>query len=497
MLSASHGAKRALELVAATLALVLQLPLVPIVALAIVVESRGPVFVLRPAVGVQLRRPRAGRDVSDHPRRVHDVGGALLRLPEYRLTTVPRDGQPARLTRVGRLLRRTRLAQGPRFLSVLLGDLALVGTRPLSPQCVAELRARVPGWDALLVGLKPGLFGPAQAQGRLGGGWVAALRDRVLFEVDYAERLSHATRVRDVLALDLSVVRACCARALRSRVPLGHEVIRIDAPSQLQQASVDVRALLRPAGSGLADSGVPRRGPSVELHQHGARLTAFWYPPRHLSLHRSLHRPTVRQPVALGRAAAIDLLHTADEPFEARWVVPEERRDCQLLVVHALRADGATATLPPDELHVDLPGGLHEVARLCEQFLPLWESLGRRRGDDALPNRVTRLMLAGFSRLAAGREDGRITLDVHVAGDRIVLQFTAQLPLPGLTERSEQPLPRMVLAPSLGAVPVMAGMPAALATPAPHRSQPQAHVPVPSPAQTQALNPSRPPFRPH
>jgi len=251
MTPAARRAKRALDVLVAIPALIVLVPLFPLLAVLIRADSHGPVLVWRPAVGVQRRSGQA-RSTGD-PRRVHDVGGRLLRLPEFRVTRLAPDGSTPQLTRVGRWLTRSRLHRWPSFGCVLFGDLALVGPRALSPHCVARLRAEVADWDTGLVGVKPGLFGPAQAQAlelaevpardtgvdggtaagaggpalsaaaeAAAGPWAGAMRDRVLYERDYAASQEAARTACQMLALDLSVMGRCLARgshAVRVRSP--------------------------------------------------------------------------------------------------------------------------------------------------------------------------------------------------------------------------------------------------------------------------------------
>jgi lipopolysaccharide/colanic/teichoic acid biosynthesis glycosyltransferase len=77
------------------------------------------------------------------------------------LLKIPEDRDP-RLTRVGRVLRRTMLDELPQLWNVLRGEMSLVGPRPLEPQDDAE----VMGWHRTRLELTPGLTGPWQALGR-------------------------------------------------------------------------------------------------------------------------------------------------------------------------------------------------------------------------------------------------------------------------------------------------------------------------------------------
>ena len=138
-------AKRAFDLLGASLALLLLSPLMLAVAAAIKLDSRGPVF---------FRQQRVGRH------------GALFCIHKFRsmVADAPQRGPAltvgadARITRVGRWLRHTRLDELPQLLDVLAGHMSLVGPRPELPQYVAhypaDLRERA-------LSVRPGITDPS------------------------------------------------------------------------------------------------------------------------------------------------------------------------------------------------------------------------------------------------------------------------------------------------------------------------------------------------
>jgi len=137
--------KRLFDLLGASLALLLLSPLMLAIAAAIKLDSRGPVFFRQQRVGrhgVLFRIHKFRTMVADAPQR----GPAL---------TV---GADARITRVGRWLRRTRLDELPQFIDVLAGHMSLVGPRPEVPQYVAcypaALRERA-------LSVRPGITDPS------------------------------------------------------------------------------------------------------------------------------------------------------------------------------------------------------------------------------------------------------------------------------------------------------------------------------------------------
>src|SRR5205807_1799295 len=133
-------AKRTLDLVCAAVLLVALLPVFALVGLAIVLESRGPVFYCAERIGrfgrpfcvAKFRSMRADADPEAHAAFI----GSLLR-EEARCAVYKVPDDP-RITRVGAFLRRTSLDELPQLWNVLRGEMSLVGPRPDVPYAVAQ-----------------------------------------------------------------------------------------------------------------------------------------------------------------------------------------------------------------------------------------------------------------------------------------------------------------------------------------------------------------------
>lgn len=164
--------KRMLDIVGSLTALVLCAPLFVIVAIAIKVTSRGPIFFRqqrvgqygRPFVLLKFRSMYVNNDESLHQEWFHNfyAGRATRHRTDgssgsYKLPNDPR------VTRIGRMLRRTSIDEIPQFINVLKGEMSLVGPRPPIPYEVDAYKA----WHrGRVLQAKPGITGLWQVNGR-------------------------------------------------------------------------------------------------------------------------------------------------------------------------------------------------------------------------------------------------------------------------------------------------------------------------------------------
>lgn len=140
-----RAVKRALDLVLGGFALVLFLPVMALVAMAVAVDSTGPVIFGAHRVG------RGGREFTMWKFR------SMARGSERAGPTVT-GAYDWRVTRVGVVLRRTKLDELPQLLNVIAGQMSLVGPRPESPKYVALYGPA----ERHVLSVRPGITGPAQ-----------------------------------------------------------------------------------------------------------------------------------------------------------------------------------------------------------------------------------------------------------------------------------------------------------------------------------------------
>lgn len=156
-------AKRIIDLITAVAALTITAPVFPVIAAAILLDSRGPVFFRQRRAGSLVGTER----IDGHPRfrfAEFDMPKFRTMRPDAEKTTGPilaTEGDP-RVTRVGRFLRRTRLDELPQLWCVLRGQMSLVGPRPERPELLSNLAFAIPLFEERMRDVKPGITGLAQ-----------------------------------------------------------------------------------------------------------------------------------------------------------------------------------------------------------------------------------------------------------------------------------------------------------------------------------------------
>ena len=159
---ASRALKRGADLLLSGGGLLILSPLLIGVAIAIKLDSRGPVMFRQRRVG------RSGKEFSIFKFRSM-FADAEARKAELAKLNEANDGvmfkirKDPRITRIGGFLRRTSIDELPQLINVLTGEMSLVGPRPLIPE---EIAAFDEGWHLRRLDLRPGITGPWQIYGR-------------------------------------------------------------------------------------------------------------------------------------------------------------------------------------------------------------------------------------------------------------------------------------------------------------------------------------------
>ena len=189
-------AKRLFDLAVCVLLLPVVLPLFLLSALAIRLDSPGPVF---------IKQERTGRDGTPFRmlkfrtmvRNAAELKAQLAHLnvlppPDFK---IPHD---PRITRVGKFLRQTSLDELPQLLNVLRGDMSLVGPRPTSfAPTTYEL------WHTHRLEVTPGITGLWQVKGRN----TTTFDERLRLDIEYIEHRSFALDLKILLQTVPSVLR--------------------------------------------------------------------------------------------------------------------------------------------------------------------------------------------------------------------------------------------------------------------------------------------------
>lgn len=157
--------KRFIDLVGASVGLAIALPLAPFIAVAIYLESPGDIFIRQRRAGQLLEVEQSQGGATPRPR-FQDFYMLKFRsmrpdAEKYTGVVVASANDP-RITRVGRILRKTRLDELPQFVNVLLGQMSIVGPRPERPELAEQLAMAIPFFEERMRDVKPGITGLAQ-----------------------------------------------------------------------------------------------------------------------------------------------------------------------------------------------------------------------------------------------------------------------------------------------------------------------------------------------
>lgn len=203
-------AKRVFDVAVASLALVAVSPVMLLAALAIRLDSRGPIFFKQERIGINKRR-------GDRRRSSVAIEGICRRGPDrrremnpgkpfmiYKFRTMVQDAEKGgpklacandpRITRVGRFMRKTRIDEIPQFINVIRGDMSFIGPRPERSFYINQVKREVPEFTMRLM-VKPGITGLAQVE----NGYtqtVGEMKGKLFYDLKYIANLSLAQEIR-------------------------------------------------------------------------------------------------------------------------------------------------------------------------------------------------------------------------------------------------------------------------------------------------------------
>ncbi|WP_230678611.1 sugar transferase [Lacticaseibacillus zhaodongensis] len=186
--------KRVFDLFFALILSIVALPIIGIAAIAIKMESAGPVFFHQVRVGLMGKRI------------------VITKLRSMR-TDAEKDGaqwaskNDARITRVGKFIRKTRIDELPQLFSVIKGDISLIGPRPERPEFTQLFSKKYPGFEQRLL-IKPGLSGYAQVH----GGYEIDPGQKAALDMKYIKNVSLAMDARIFLRTIFIVISGDGAR---------------------------------------------------------------------------------------------------------------------------------------------------------------------------------------------------------------------------------------------------------------------------------------------
>jgi sugar transferase (PEP-CTERM system associated) len=176
--------KRVLDLAASIVGLVLSSPLMAITALAVRLDSKGPILYRQTRVG------RMGKTFDVLKFRSMKVDAEQNGVAQWATLNDPRT------TRLGKYLRKYRLDELPQFFNVIRGEMSFVGPRPERPAFVDELRKSIPYYDERH-SVRPGITGWAQVQYKYGASEEDAFH-KLEYDLFYLKNMS--------LAFDLAII---------------------------------------------------------------------------------------------------------------------------------------------------------------------------------------------------------------------------------------------------------------------------------------------------
>jgi lipopolysaccharide/colanic/teichoic acid biosynthesis glycosyltransferase len=183
---------RVMNVALATIGLILAAPIMLVFAVLVRLTSRGPIFYTQARVGLDRRRDTS--HTRDYDRRTRDLGGRAFLILKFRTmrTDAETNGpvwavqRDARVTTIGRVMRKYRIDELPQLINVIRGDMNIVGPRPERPSIFSHLCDDIAEYP-LRQRARPGITGLAQVSQAYDTS-IDDVRNKVRYDLQYIER---------------------------------------------------------------------------------------------------------------------------------------------------------------------------------------------------------------------------------------------------------------------------------------------------------------------
>ncbi len=166
--------KRIVDMIGASIAIILFSPVMLIAAVGVKTTSKGPLIFKQERVGLHNR-----------PFQMYKFRSMEVQPAEEEKKGWTKKNDP-RVTKIGKLLRKTSIDELPQFFNVLKGDMSLVGPRPERPLFVEKFKEEIPRY-MIKHQVRPGITGWAQVSGYRGD---TSIRKRIEYDLYYIENWS-------------------------------------------------------------------------------------------------------------------------------------------------------------------------------------------------------------------------------------------------------------------------------------------------------------------
>jgi len=186
--------KRLLDIVISIVVLVIMLPLIIVISVVIRLTSKGP------AIYSQERVGKKGKPFTMYKFRTMRIDAEAETGPTWAQENDPR------ITKVGALLRKTRLDEIPQFYNVLKGEMSLVGPRPERPYFVSRFKDEIPMYTRRLR-VRPGITGWAQVKWKYDSS-LDDVKEKTKYDLFYVENMSLRMDFKILINTIFSMVRA-------------------------------------------------------------------------------------------------------------------------------------------------------------------------------------------------------------------------------------------------------------------------------------------------